>query len=423
MDANHQITKGMTIQHIKKHLKKYLIGAVTLIGAVSSGVYVNNTYNESNQPQVVITPNKQDIAEGEEPQDANTVSYEEMSKGAKKAYLDMENDKDEPEVISGTTRERIVCYNVENLFDTEDDPKNHGDDDFTPDGKYQWTELKYNTKLKHISTAIKEAGNGISPMIVGLVEMENKEVLEDLIHQDALKNHGYAIIHKNSRDPRGIDVALLYQKNKLVQKGIDWINCEPTRSHSNMREIMHCTFIIKSNNEKLHVFINHWPSMKDGEEETEPKRIIAATALRNAVSEVHAKEGENANIVIMGDFNSLPSSKSQHETLGVRLNKEKYESADLYNLLSKYEDNPNIGTHKFNQKWDVIDQVIVCANLLDKKNDIFTTANSAHICHKKFLLKQSNSGYYSPKRALSGYVWSNGYSDHLPVSLDLYIKQ
>lgn len=341
-----------------------------------------------------------------------------ISKGAEQAIADMQSDKDNPENISGTERLRIVSYNCENLYDTVDDPKTN-DDEFTPEGEMNWTKGKYKTKLINVAKAIRAAGNGTMPAIVGLIEIENKTVLNDLRNQDALKPGNYRYVHKDSPDKRGIDVALLYNTNQVKLVAEKWIPVKIS-AKTKSRDILYAKCQLK-NNAILHVLVNHWPSMREGENESEDKRVAAAKAALHVVDSLRKTE-DGANILLMGDFNSSQSQPAMTNVLKVKRYNKSEGKGSLCDLISRYEGNDNIGTHKYSGKWNVLDHMIVEGGMLNKNSNVFTTPYSGHICHEQFLLSQSKNGYYSPKRGFKGTTWTSGYSDHLPISLDLYIR-
>lgn len=340
-----------------------------------------------------------------------------FSNKAKQAIADMENDVDECKEIEGAKRIRIVSYNCENLYDTYDDPKTN-DDEFTPKGEKNWTTQKYKIKLINVAKAIRAAGKGTMPEIVGLMEIENKTVLTHLREQDIMKDAGYRYVHKDSPDARGVDVALLYQKSKMKLLEEKWYPVK-LANDGKTRDILYAKLELE-NKETLHVFVNHWPSMREGEQETEEKRVKAASTLRHVVDSINSAEHNKANIVIMGDFNSKLSQTSLSKTLRVKGNSTS--DGTLCDMMSRYEGNDNIGTHKYGGKWDVLDHIIVDGGMCKNNRKVFTTPYSSHICHDLFLLTQAKSGFYSPKRSFKGNYWNSGYSDHLPISLDIYLK-
>ncbi len=316
----------------------------------------------------------------------------------------------------GTETIRIVSYNVENLFDCEDDPLTD-DNAFTPEGEYQWTEGKYKNKLNNISRAITAAGGWTKPVIIGLCEVENKKVLTDLTQRTQLKTCGYQFVHKDSPDQRGVDVALAYLPDRFRIIKEDFIPV-PIVEGRPTRDILHATGVL-FNGDTLHIFVNHWPSRYGGELESEHKRIAAAKALRNVTDSLQNAHSQ-CNIIIMGDFNDYPYNASIKEVLGAGKPTSQIPDRKLYNLCEQFAERGDMGSHKFGGEWGMLDQLIVSAPLLDPKHTIHTSPYDVHICEEDFLLKEDKTGK-APKRAFMGAFYAYGYSDHLPIFLDLDI--
>ena len=218
----------------------------------------------------------------------------------------------------------IAFYNVENLFDTINDP-NTKDDDFTPNGQKNWTSERYEKKFLNISKVLSSINPDEIPDLIGLVEIENKTVLEDLINTQALINNKYEIIHEESPDMRGIDVGLIYNPSEfkyLSHKKIP-INIKGYK----VRDILYTKGIINTS-DSLHIFVNHWKSRSGGQEKTEPNRIVCAQTLRNEIDSI-LQLNCNAKILILGDLNDEPKNKSIFEVLKAD-NKDSKES--LFNL-------------------------------------------------------------------------------------------
>ncbi|MDB2385709.1 endonuclease, partial [Polaribacter sp.] len=270
----------------------------------------------------------------------------------------------------------IALYNVENLFDTSNDFYTN-DDNFTPKGKLNWDDRRYYSKIKKVSHVIAQIGKENSsnvPVLVGLVEVENTKVLEDLVNHPNLRNHGYRYIHFNSNDTRGIDTALLYR-----DAFFDPINSKvfPLNFINNFGRIDHSRDILLVsgflNNELIHVIVNHWPSRREGAKLTEPKRIEAAKLVNSIVSDIQ-KEDAQARIIVMGDFNDNPSSTSiKHQLL----------TEEFFNPMEDLH-NSGLGSLMYKKKWFLFDQIILTKNFLDKKltNHFFTKAT---IFNKKWL--------------------------------------
>ena len=312
---------------------------------------------------------------------------------------------------------RIMSYNCENLFDYEHD---EGKDDFeyTEFSAKHWTKSKYYAKLHRTASVIARCGEWGDVAIVGLVEIENERVLRDLTQKTQIKKACYSYLHKESDDERGVDVALLYQPEKFKPLKTEFIklnfeNSKPTR------DILFTTGVLPSG-DTLSIFVNHWPSRYGGEVETEPKRIEAANAVRHKVDSLFAVQTD-PNIVIVGDFNDYFENKSLSQTLEASTDlSSPYVNKRLYNLMSKYKDRDDIGTHKFQGHWGILDHVIVSGALFDGKR-LDATEEGAQIGFWDFLLVKDKTGV-APKRSFKGDFTTKGFSDHLPVYLDLEVK-
>lgn len=314
---------------------------------------------------------------------------------------------------------RIVSYNLENLFDCENDP-NTDDDSFTPEGDHHWTYGKYWAKVNNLSRAITVAGEWETPILIGLCEVENAKVVDDLLHKTQLKNAKYQFIHKDSPDRRGVDVALAYLPSEFRLLKTDFIpvniiNGKPTR------DILHATGEL-SNGDTLHVFVNHWPSRYGGEMESRPNRMLAAETLRDQTDSLFSIG--NPKIIIMGDFNDYPDDESLIYGLCAVSPSEIpiFEGSfdQLYNLAYPIHEEGKKGSHKFGGEWGMLDQIIVSATLLEEEESTFTTPQGLTICEAPFLFKESATGP-SPKRSFLGNFFAYGYSDHLPIYIDIYL--
>lgn len=307
----------------------------------------------------------------------------------------------------------VAFYNVENFFDTVDAALKN-DNDFTPKGKLVWNYRRYYKKLKKISYVISQIGKDCSsnlPVLVGLVEVENTKVLNDLVNHKNLINYGYRYIHFDSKDSRGIDVALLFRDTFFEPVNsksypLDFTNEENEIEHS--RAILLVSGFL--NGELIHVIVNHWPSRREGAEETAYKRIKAAKLVTEIIDEVKVDD-PRAKFIIMGDFNDNPTSKSIEEHLV---------SDDFFNpMKSLYE--KGLGTLTFKKQWFLFDQIIVSKNLLDKDSskNYFLKAS---VFNKKWL--QVFKGKYkgSPHRTYVGPWYKGGFSDHFPVYINLNNK-
>ncbi len=311
---------------------------------------------------------------------------------------------------------RIAFYNVENLFDHKKDSLKL-DDDFTPEGKYHWTFFKYKTKINKVAQTLLALGEWELPEVVGLCEIENRSVLEDLCKFSPLRKFKYEIVHYESEDKRGIDVALLYQskKFKLLKSEPIHVNLGKEKT----RDILYVKGRALSG-DTLHIFINHFPSKYGGILQTLPKREKAAKTLRSKTDSIFY-ENALSKIILMGDFNDTPKSKSL-EALGAKTSWEEPQEKELYNLSAKWSIYSNLGTHKFHGIWSILDQIIVSGGLFKGKGYLFTSAEYGHIFDANFLLEKDKNGGTKPFRTHNGLKYNNGFSDHLPIYLDLWLK-
>lgn len=313
-------------------------------------------------------------------------------------------------------RYRVLFYNVENLFDTDDDPLTL-DEEFLPKGERFWNGKKLNNKLNRIFQVIMAAGEGTPPVLVGFCEVENQQVLEMLLYRTALGNMGYKIIHKESPDRRGIDVALLYRKdyfNPISYEAIP-VNDEKNPDFKT-RDILYTLGTIGQ--DTLHVFVNHWPSKYGGIMETKALRALAAQTLKNKVETITTHQA-NAKIIIMGDFNDSPLDESLLLHLGARDATSPYSNDTLYNLAYPSAIQQK-GSNKYQGKWELIDQIIVSGALLNANYGLKTDAESFRIYDAPFLLEDDKTFLgKKPFRTYMGFKYHNGFSDHLPVLIDL----
>lgn len=295
----------------------------------------------------------------------------------------------------------VAFYNVENLFDTVDDPATM-DDEFTPTGRYRYTDKVYRQKLHNIATVIGE----LDATLVGLAEIENNTVLKDLVVQPELKKHSYKYAWHNSPDPRGIDVALLYDPAHFK---VLYTEAIPVRMKGlATRDILYVKGILDG--DTVHVHVNHWPSRGEGLKESIPKRRAAAIITEKNIRSILAANPK-AKIIIMGDMNDNPGDESISQVLGAKNDK----NAKLYNPWMALHQSGK-GTSVYNRKWDHFDQVIISRAFLQGGGWQY---DKAEIFDAAFIRNKGFEDAY-PLRSFKGYHWNNGYSDHLPVVLHLH---
>lgn len=325
------------------------------------------------------------------------------------------------QTIANNNREsfRLMFYNVENLFDAQDDSLKN-DEEFLPEGERHWSEYKYYEKLQKTAKVIIAVGGWQLPEIVGLAEIENHNVLQQLIFMTSLKNSNYRIVHKESPDQRGIDVALFYDNQQFNPINYRAIPIHfPDQNRRKTRDILYVSGTTQQD-DTLHIFVNHWPSRLGGQLESEPKRLFVASVLRQAVDSLLTLHS-NPNVVIMGDLNDYPENKSLTEVLKARINFDTIAPRELYNLAYYLQEEKGAGSHKYQEKWGMLDQIIVSGQLLLPESPLYTTPDDAAVFDANFLLEKDERNVgYRPARTYIGYRFNGGFSDHLPVYLDLY---
>lgn len=304
----------------------------------------------------------------------------------------------------------VAFYNLENLFDTKDDASTL-DNDFLPHSKKRWTKERYESKLFKLGKAISNVGFDKAkkpPSVVGLAEVENKSVVEELIRSKYLKTKDYGVIHYDSPDERGIDTALIYQKDNfevLETNTIPLLLYNEFGERDYTRDILHVTGLL--NNERLHILVNHWPSRRSGAQQTNSKRIEAAQTVRQIVEEIQENE-EDPGILIMGDFNDDPLSESIKQHLL------------LPTLINPMERMMGLGRGSLNHKreWNLFDQIILSHNFLKMEQGTHHFAH-ADIFDKRFLKEWEGKYRGNPFRTFAGRKYLGGYSDHFPVYIHL----
>ncbi len=309
-----------------------------------------------------------------------------------------------------------MFYNVENLFDTQDDPKIN-DDEFTPNGRIPWTDERLETKIKQIGQVMTDIAQPAMPDLVGFAEVENLQVLEMLTSSAALDKYKYSIVHYDSPDERGIDVAMLYNPATF-----EVVLSEPLKvmlaGNDNTRDILYVKGKLNSG-DILHVFINHWPSRREGSEKSEPKRMAAANVLRAKLDAILKLE-KSPNILILGDFNDEPLDKSIAQSLGaLNPDTKPFLKNNVYSLL--YPAYRKGEGSLYYKDWDLFDQVIVSGNCLSRSRGLHTSVDEAGIFRPDYLIFTPKNGVARPNRTM-GERYFGGYSDHLPVYVKFRLK-
>lgn len=318
-------------------------------------------------------------------------------------------------VQSQWNRFRVMEYNVENLFDTSHDSL-HDDAEFLPHSVRKWDRRKYRAKLVALAKVIVAVGENQPPELVALCEVENDTVLRDLTRRTPLNTLGYRYVVTHSADVRGIDVALLYQPGRFRVVNHRSIRIPVGVGERPTRDILHVAGRMPTG-DTLDVLVCHLPSRSSGERKTRPFRQRVAGVLK-AQADSLMQVRSCPFILITGDFNDEPHSASLRQSLQAGHPEAEAAPSRLYNLM--YGKTP--GTYRYRGEWNMLDQFVVSGNLLRANARIRTGAADATVVQYPFLLEtDTRYGGYKPFRTYLGPRYKGGYSDHLPVRVDLWM--
>lgn len=323
-------------------------------------------------------------------------------------------------VLAQEKQYKVACvgfYNLENLFDTVDDP-NKRDEDFTPDGSYSWGDEKYKNKLKNMAHVIEDMGKEISPdgmAILGVCEVENRKVLEDLVQEQKIKGRDYQIIHEESPDRRGIDVGLLYQAKYFTPTNFKSYELKfPDNPDYFTRDQLVVSGTMDE--DRINIIVAHWPSRSGGQAKSEPRRIQAAQLGRKIIDSLLAVD-PSSKIILMGDLNDDPVNKSVKDYIRAKAKVKKMKDGDMYNTMyDKYKQGDC--TLAYRDAWNLFDQLIISEGLTGNDCSSFVIHKS-YVYNKPYLRQKEGLYKGYPKRTHAGGKYLNGYSDHFPVYLVL----
>lgn len=315
----------------------------------------------------------------------------------------------------------IAFYNVENLFDLENDPNTvyHGS---TLRGQSFYTEDVYNAKLKNLSKVIAAIGRdftGTTPSIVGLAEVENFNVINDLVNQDALIESEYSIVHYDSPDLRGIDLGLIYKKSVFIPTSSNYhrlklFDIENIFRKTHTRDQLVVSGILEE--ELVYLIVHHWPSQSAGKRKSTSHRIKAGELNRKIVDSIFTLD-PNAKIINMGDFNDDPINPSIKETLFTSGSSKDMKTTDMYNPMEPMF-RKGLGTLAWRDSWSLFDQIMVSSELV-KKDFSSLRFYQAGIFNPPYLTISYGKFKGYPYRSYSSEGWTGGYSDHFPVFIYL----
>jgi predicted extracellular nuclease len=313
----------------------------------------------------------------------------------------------------------VGFYNLENLFDTIDQP-NVIDEEFLPTGTKNYTGTVYKDKINHLASVLSKIGTDLSPdglSLIGNAEVENENVLKDLINDPQLKSRNYKFIHYDSPDDRGIDVDLIYNPKYFTPISSRPLPVKLVNSDSTERRTRDVLFVHgKFDGEDMFVFVNHWPSRRGGEEVSAPGRASAAKVCKDKIDSITAKNPE-AKIIVMGDLNDDPVSPSVAVVLGAKGDKNKVASGGMYNpWVDMYKQ--GIGTLAYNDSWNLFDQIMVSSGFLDRSKGGYFF-KEAKIFSRPWMIETSGRYKGYPKRTYDFDNYIAGYSDHFPTYIIL----
>jgi len=310
----------------------------------------------------------------------------------------------------------FIWWNVENLFDTDNDPRTE-DDDFTPSGRLHWTEKRLTLKqmrIRHLLSAVEAHPDYRKyPDVLAFAEVENRTLFQETL--SGIKGGGYKTIYFESADPRGIDVGLAYNPRSITPGSSKAYNV-PLEQQKPTRKIIVAGLAAAGH--PFHVILNHWPSRSFDVSWTEPKRIAAARVARHILDSLLLRDPA-ADIILMGDFNDEPDSPSLKKVLGSTFDRKKVEKnfrSMLFNCWSGYE---GVGSYLYRNRWQQIDQILLSRGMLDNRG--LFTPDDAFRCFTFTRLLD-----YPGKKPYSTYekrVYKGGYSDHLPLLLKVRVTQ
>ena len=309
-----------------------------------------------------------------------------------------------------TKYQTIAFYNLENLFDTFDDKRTF-DNDFLPSSEKRWTEKRYRKKLKKLGHVISQIGTkttGTHPAIIGLAEVENRLVVDDLINSKSLKDKNFDLVHFDSPDERGIDVALIYNTKIFSVEHTEVFSLALYDEHGE-RDYTRDILLVEGslNNEKIYVLVNHWSSRREGVEISEPKRLIASNKAIEIITSIKSNNND-AKIIVMGDFNDGPFNKSVKQLVN---------SHDLYNPMEALKSYTR-GSLNHRSEWNLFDQILFSTNFFEF-NPNGHSFSKADIFDKAFLKQYKGKYKGNPFRTYVGRKYKGGFSDHFPVYINL----
>lgn len=310
----------------------------------------------------------------------------------------------------------VANWNLENLFDTVNDTLKN-DEEFLPESRKQWNDGKYEDKLNNLVKVINFMNNGCGPDILAMQEVENIHVVKRLIYK--MRDRDYIVVHRDSPDLRGIDVALIYDRNVFFIDSVASLRVElPNRNPT--RDILHVVLIHKKNNEKIHLYVNHWPSRIGGEQKSNINRVTAANVLKSSLNTLE-RTSPGSNVIILGDFNDDPNNESVETVLGAKYFECVEQPKNILLNLAYKKFKSKEGSYLYGSKFNMLDQIIISSTFLDGKRFEYVCDSFSIIKPEWIIFKEGRrKGGAIPTYEGTNYI--GGFSDHFPVGAKFIMK-
>lgn len=309
----------------------------------------------------------------------------------------------------------IAFYNLENLFDTIPNNPEGRDLEFTPGGSRQWNGVKYWSKINNLARAISSFTTKTTPggpAIIGVSEIENRSVLEDLVKNPQISAWDLQIVHHDSPDARGVDVGMLYNPRYFKVENVT----NHTLTELSFRTRDQMCVVGQLLGQRIAVIVNHWPSRLGGQEKSSPNREAAARLSKHIADSLWNVD-PNIGVIVMGDLNDDPQDKSCAKVLGGKRDRKDAQAHGFYNPFWKKLDD-GIGTLAYKSSWNLFDQIIISGNLANGPEDKWHFYR-ADVLNRDFLQDTEGTRQHYPLRTYAAGVWLNGYSDHFPTEVFL----
>ncbi|PKL82258.1 MAG: hypothetical protein CVV24_11100 [Ignavibacteriae bacterium HGW-Ignavibacteriae-3] len=310
----------------------------------------------------------------------------------------------------------VATWNVENFYDAVNDTL-IDDEEFLPESSKRWTEDRYEWKADNMVKVINFMNNGCGPDILALEEVENIDVMKKLIYK--MRDRDYIAVHRDSPDLRGIDVGLMYDRNIFTIEKVETIRVELPNGNPT-RDILYTVLINKKSKEKIHVYVNHWPSRRGGQEKSNVNRITAANVLKKNLDNLY-KTSPNSNVIILGDFNDAPDDESIEKILGAKNFDCGKKPENLFLNLAYPKFVNKEGSYLYDGKFDMIDQIIISSSFLDGKKSDYE-CGSFSVINPPFMVYESGKRKGGAIPTYEGNKYVGGYSDHFPVGAKFISK-